>query len=128
MKEEKAIGSDFIDSSIWFSYFIDGFHKEIIERDEMLLTSILSLFEVKKKLIEKKIPDNEVNEKINFIKKKSIIISISNEIAEESAEISVKNKLPAMDSLIYVSSLKQNSTLITKDNDFRGLKNVEILS
>ncbi len=128
MKEEKVIGSDFIDSSVWLSYFIDSINKETIEKEEILLTSVLSLFEIKKKLLEKNVPNNEIIEKINFVKKKSIIISITNEIAEESANICVKNKLPAIDSLIYVSSLKQNSTLITLDNDFRGLEKVEILS
>ncbi len=122
------IGSDFIDSSVWLSYFIDSINKETIEKEEILLTSVLSLFEIKKKLLEKNVPNNEIIEKINFVKKKSIIISITNEIAEESANICVKNKLPAIDSLIYVSSLKQNSTLITLDNDFRGLEKVEILS
>jgi len=123
-----VIGSDFIDSSVWLSYFIDSINKETIEKEEILLTSVLSLFEIKKKLLEKNVPNNEIIEKINFVKKKSIIISITNEIAEESANICVKNKLPAIDSLIYVSSLKQNSTLITLDNDFRGLEKVEILS
>ena len=49
MIEEKAIGSDFIDSSVWLSYFIDGMNSNIIEKDELLLTSILSLFEIKRR-------------------------------------------------------------------------------
>ena len=49
----------FLDSSIWISYFFDGLYKEIIDGDNALLVSSLSLFEIKKKLIKEKI-SNEV--------------------------------------------------------------------
>lgn len=131
--------SKFIDSSVWFGYFIDSSFKEIIENyDINLFTSVLSLFEVKLKLL-KEIHKNKNNkdlfvqeQKINlvlgFIKKRSFIIPINEEIANDAAEISIKNKIAAIDSLIYASAIKNKTILVTLDNDFRGLDNVTILS
>ena len=56
-----------------------------------------------------------------------MIISINAEIAEKAAEIALTHNLPAADSLIYSTSLLNDSILYTIDNDFRGLKGVLIL-
>ena len=58
MKEERAADINLIDTSIWFSYLVEGYNKETIDDEEMFYLSILSLFEIEKKLLEKKIPQN----------------------------------------------------------------------
>jgi predicted nucleic acid-binding protein len=116
----------FIDSSIWIEYFFNNNYNEIIEVDA-LMTSVLSLFEVKRKLIKEKANSLEISKSIEFIKKRSIIIPVNLEIAEMSASLSEEKNIPAMDSLIYSSALAKNAILITQDNDFRGLKNVRVL-
>jgi len=118
--------SKFIDSSVWLAYFFDGEHKNIIENEEILLISIVSLFEIKRKLLVKNVPREIVKEKIDFIKKKSHLIDVDLNIAEKAVEISLKNKLAAIDSLIYASSLFQGAILLTRDNDFRGLPEVQV--
>ena len=77
--------------------------------------------------LQKSVPKNIVQEKIDFIKERSISISVNENIAETASEISINKKIPAIDSLIYTTSKLNNSQLITKDNDFRNLPNVLIL-
>lgn len=121
MKEEKATGSKLLDSTILVDYFIDGTYKEIIEGDDILLASVLSLFELKKKLIEKKVPYEVLESKVKFVKERIITLAVDDTIAEQAALLSVKHNLPAIDSIIYATALGNNAELLTLDNDFRGL-------
>jgi predicted nucleic acid-binding protein len=118
--------SNFIDSSIWLEYFFNNNYGSILENNISMI-SILSLFEVKKKLMKEKANDLEIAKCLGFMKNRSIIIPVSIEIAENAASISQKKSIPAIDSLIYASAILKKSILITKDNDFRGLDNVKIL-
>ena len=119
--------SKLLDSSIWLSYLINGNHTNIIEMDEIFLLSVLSLFEIKRKILKYKIEKNKIIKMIEFVKKRSLIIPINDKISEKAAEISVEKNLPAIDSLIYSSAILNKSKLITLDNDFRGLKEVTLL-
>ena len=121
-----GIGSKLIDSSILVAYFTKNKYVEIIE-EETLFLSALSLFEIKKKFLKDKIPKNEVEHNIKFIKQKSIILPVTEEIAEKSAEISFEKNVPSADSIIYVTARENNAALITADNDFRGLEGVAVL-
>ena len=119
--------SKLIDSSVWLSYLLNGEFQNIIEHENIILLSALSLFEIKKKLAKNSMPSGKISKSMDFIKKRSIVIPISAEIAEKAAEIALANKLPAADSLIYATSVLHDSILYTIDNDFRGLKGVLIL-
>ena len=125
---EKVIGSKLIDSSVWIKYLFEGSCKEIIELEEQNYLSLLSLFEIKLKLIKKEIEKEEIKSNLEFIKQKNIILELNEKIAEEAAEISLKNKIPAIDSLIYSTAIENQLTLITLDNDFRGLNNAVVLN
>src|SRR3989344_6869320 len=108
--------SKFIDSSIWIEYFIYSKFQEIIKSEEFLLTSVLSLFEIKRKLERLKIKKEDVEKSIKFIESKSIIILIDSQTAKHAAEMSIKYNLAAIDALIYSSSVEQNATLVTMDH------------
>lgn len=116
-----------IDSSVWLEYFFNSNFKEILEGKEILFISALSLFEIKKKLIKSKVSAEKIAKSLSFVKKRSLIISVENEIAEYAADLSVQHNLGAIDALIYASALRKNAKLITLDNDFRGLKDVLLL-
>jgi len=119
--------SKFIDSSIWIEYFIYSKFQEIIKSEEFLLTSVLSLFEIKRKLERLKIKKEDVEKSIKFIESKSIIILIDSQTAKHAAEMSIKYNLAAIDALIYSSSVEQNATLVTMDHHFKELPQVTIL-
>ena len=117
-----------MDSSIWIGYLFYGQFIEEIESEEPLFISSLSLFETKLKLLKKKIGQSEIKEKLEFIKNKSHIITPDEKICELASEISHEKNIPAIDSLIYASAKENKLTLITIDNDFRGLDNTIVLS
>lgn len=120
------IDSKLIDSSVWIAYLFEGTCKEYIEAPKINFISALSLFEIKCKLMKKKVPNEMIAKNMTFIKSKTIIIPINEKIAEHAAEISIKHNLPAADALIYASAVRNNSQLVTLDNDFRELPNVTI--
>ena len=121
--------SKLLDSSAWLSYvYAENLEiRNVVESEDFLFTSVLSLFEIKLKLLKDKKDVSLVQKSLEFIRKRSLVLPVNEEISEDAAEFSLKHKLSAMDALIYTSSLKQQAILVTLDNDFRGLKNVEIL-
>ena len=85
------------------------------------MTSAISLFEIKNKLVKDKIDLVKLKRSLEFIKKRSLIMNIDAEISEDAVEFSIKNNLHTVDALIYSSALKNNSMLVTLDDDFKGL-------
>ena len=119
--------SRLIDSSVWLAYLFNGSFADILESDEILLISVLSLFEIKRKLAKNKIDEPKIRKSLDYIRKRSLVISVDTEISEKAADISIEKNLPAIDSLIYATALINDAKLITMDNDFKGLRGVEIL-
>ncbi len=121
------IGIKCLDSSVWLSYYFS--HnleaRKIIDGEGLILTSSLSLFEVKKRLLSLKIDSSQI---LALIKERSVIIMPTVNISEKAAEIAMQKKLGAIDSLIYTTSQMHNAELVSGDNDFRDLENVKIIS
>ncbi len=122
--------SKFLDSSAWLSYFYaeNIKIKTVVESDDFLLSSALSIFEIKLKMLKDKRQLSEIQQSLDFLKKRSLVLSVSEDVALNAVEISFKHSLHAIDALIYASAIKKNATLITLDNDFRRLDNVVILN
>lgn len=118
--------SRFIDSSIWIDYLLYGNHKDLILSERILLSSVLSLIEVKKRLLRLGFGEHIAKQSIAFIKQRSIIVPIDQEIVDKTIEAIDEKSLSMVDALIYASALNSKSPLVSMDNDFRGLKNVEI--
>ncbi len=119
----------FLDSSAWISYFFAQNRevKDIIDGSYSLFTSSISLFEIKRKLIRDRLDASKISAILSYIKEKSIIIKPEQNICEEAADISIKEKLHSIDSLIYISSQINNCILVIADNDFKNLKKVIVL-
>ena len=123
----KKTDSKLIDSSVWLAYLFNGVYSDIIESDEMLLLSVMSLFEIHRKLAKIKIDSNKISRSMEFIKKRSLVIEVSTEISEKAVDFSLEFKLSTIDSIIYATSILSDATLVTLDNDFKGLKSVVVL-
>jgi len=119
----------FLDSSAWLAYFLAENEevKNIIDANNSLSTSIISLFEIKRKLLKEKYLQEKIATALKFIKTRSLIINLNEDITEQAANISVQEGLAAIDSLIYTSAQKNKSLLVTGDNDFRKLNDVKII-
>ena len=119
-----------IDSSAWLSYFLaeSDLSKEFIEGgNRLLMTSVLSIFEIKRKMLMKHIKESKIEEFLKFIKTRSLLIEISERICNDAVGLSLKDKLHTIDSLIYCSAFLNNATLISGDEHFEGLDDVIIL-
>ena len=127
----KATGKHiFLDSSAWLSYFLaeNDLSNEFIESgNNLLMTSVLSIFEIKRKMLMKNFGESKIGESLKFIKNRSLLIELNEKICNHAADLSIKHNLHTTDSLIYCSAVLNNATLITGDNHFEGLENVLIL-
>ena len=121
-------GFKLVDTSVWLDYFFKYKHKETIDSAEIVLVSVLSIFEIRKKMYKDKIDAHKIEAVMSFLHKKSLIEPVTKEIAELAAQISLKYGTPAMDALIYATAQKHKAHLFTCDNDFRRLPEVNILS
>lgn len=119
----------FLDSSIWIDYFLgeDSKIKEIIDSEHFLFTSVISLFELKKKIIKENIAKEKIEQFLSFMKERSIILKLDIQVCEYASELALKEKLHAMDALIYATSLLNKTTLVTKDNHFKNKEKVLLL-
>lgn len=120
--------SKLLDSSIWLEYFHNKKFKEIIESEELTLLSALSIFEIKRKLLTSNESQGNMRVALDFLKKKSLIIPVTEKISETAVEISIENNVPMADSIIYISALQNQAKVLTLDNHFRKLKNAEVLN
>src|SRR3989344_5985751 len=104
-----------LDSSVWLAYFLEESieAKKIIEGDDIIVISTLSLFEIKKRILLMK---KDPLPALQFAKQRSKILAPGQIITEKAAEISVENKLGAIDSLIYATAEFSKAELITGDN------------
>ena len=121
--------SRFLDSSAWLSYFYAENQeiRTIVESNILILTSVLSIFEIKKKFVNDKVNPIKLDNAVKVIKSRSLLLDVNLEITEKAVDFAMKNNLLIIDALIYASALVSNSKLITLDNDFRNLNEVIIL-
>ena len=126
---KRTASSYLVDSSVWLSYFYGESRRarNAIESKAVVFTSVLSLFEVKRKMLREKHPTKGIEEAMDFIRERSIITDVNEAQAERAAGISVKKKLHTIDALIYTSADEANAVLLTCDSDFQGLENVEVI-
>jgi predicted nucleic acid-binding protein len=126
---KKTASSYLVDSSTWLSYFYGESRRarRVIESEAVLFTSVLSLFEVKRKMLREKHLTKDIEEAMNFIKERSIIVDVNETQAERAAEISVEKRLHTIDALIYTATGEADTVLVTCDSDFQDLENVEVI-
>lgn len=115
-----------IDSSVLLDYVINGNYKELIE-DKNNGISVLSLFEIKKKMLAKNYAEQDIQKVLRFMRQRTIVIEIGAELAEKAAEVAHVQKLSMADALIYTTAQLKNAQLISCDNDFRNLPNAMVL-
>ena len=119
----------FLDSSVWLDHLANTSQdsSDVVNSDTLLFCSILSLFEIKKRIIKLGFSTEKVANSLSFIRNRSIIVNLTEEIIDSAVEISITHNLAHIDSLIYASALSVEAELITADNDFRNLERVRII-
>jgi len=118
-----------VDSSGWLEYFADGknadYFASAIEDMEHLVVSTINIYEVFKRILSQR--DEHSALQAVAIMEQGHVIDLSSEIALSAAQISIENKIPMADSIIYATARTSKATLWTQDVDFEGLDGVQYI-
>lgn len=119
-----------MDSSGWIEYFLDGpnasfFNPAICQTDALLVPTIC-LYEVYKRIAIGAGQDAALQAIVQM--KKGKVVSLGDSLSIHAAQISLKNKLPMADSIIYATALSENATIWTQDEHFKDRPNVKFIA
>lgn len=117
-----------LDSFAWIEYFMGSKRgvkvKAYIEGEGVLYTPAICLTEIKSKYLREK---RDPTSRINLILDRSLIIPVNKDIALPAADIKQKHKLHTIDALVYASSQHKKLILVTGDQHFKDMPNVEMI-
>ena len=116
-----------VDSCGWLEYFFDGalaerYYQEYLRHPEEIIVPTVVLYEVYKKIKAEK--DEETANLVAVHLKKSRVIDLDEEIAFLSADLSLKHSLHMADAIVYATSQREESLLVTSDLHLKNLKGV----
>ena len=118
-----------IDSCGWIEYFSDakaadeyGKYIEKANPHDHVSPSIV-LYEVYKK-IKSTVSEEEAMRAVAYIRSSTEMIDLTDSIALTAADISIRERLPMADSIIYATAKIVDATVVTSDGDFKNLPNV----
>jgi len=115
-----------VDAYAWISYFEGKKEfKEEIEENELYTPSIV-LAEVSRILKRKKVPKERSTKIIEFIKERSLILSLDETNAVEAGEIAEKEGLYLIDGIVY-SYVDERTRLLTGDKHFKNKPLVNLI-
>lgn len=116
------------DSFVWIEYFAGTERgrkvKNIVDDAEIIYTPSICLTEIKAKYLRE---GRDPTERVDFMERRSIIISIDKEVALKAAEVKTEHKLHTIDALIYTTASVKGGELVTGDVHFKGLPNVTMI-
>ena len=118
----------FLDSNIWLGYFLEsspGLSQLIESPHTVIFSSILSFHEVAKVLSHKQKSQAFVKEVLRYMRENTTVLSLNEDLVVDAVNWRLKNKLHAIDSILYQSALNSDALFITADSDFDGMPNVE---
>ncbi len=118
-----------VDTSGWLEYFEGGrnarkFSTPIKETEELVVPTIC-IYEISKVILRES-DENHLLQALAAIQKGQIV-ALTPSIAAAAAKVSLKHKLPMVDSIIYTTAKFCNATVWTQDVDFEGLPNVNYI-
>jgi len=114
-----------VDTYAWISYFEGKKEfKEAIEENELYTPSIV-LAEISRILERKKIAKETSSRILEFIKERSIILSLDETNAVKAGEVAEKEGLYLIDGIIY-SYVDQDTRLLTGDKHFKDKPSVDL--
>lgn len=115
-----------VDTYAWISYF-EGkeAYKNAIEENELYTPSIV-LAEVSRILTRKKVPRRKSAGILNFIKERSLILSLDETNAVQAGEVAEREGLYLIDGIIY-SYVDEKLRLLTGDKHFKDKPLVDFI-
>ncbi len=116
-----------VDSSGWLEYLSDSKNAKLfapaIEKTDDLIVSTINIYEIYKKILKEK--DENTAIQIIGLMQQAKVIEVNSSIAIQAAKLSVAQKIPMADSLIYTTAQQFKAIVWTQDIDFKDLENVK---
>jgi predicted nucleic acid-binding protein len=111
-----------VDSSGWLEYFADGknagFFARPIEDTARLIVPTLSLFEVFKRVMQQR--GEPAALRAVGLMYQGRVVDLDSTLALTAARLSVEQRLPLADSILWATARAHEATLWTQDADFEG--------
>jgi predicted nucleic acid-binding protein len=111
-----------VDSSGWLEYYAQGpnaaFFAPAIENDRELLVPTICIYEVYRQALRH--ADQGAALHAVAAMRRGNVVLLTERIALDAAEISLKEQLPMADSIILASARAVGATVWTQDSDFEG--------
>jgi predicted nucleic acid-binding protein len=120
-----------LDSSVWVEYFAAGKlgakYEKYVEQasEENTITPTIIVYEVYKKVSREK--GEELALEVYGQLARTKIVPLSEELAISAADVSQKLGLGMADSIIYATARSEQARLVTGDEHFKGLEDVEFI-
>lgn len=118
-----------VDSSGWIELFLEGPKSGKVEdylhgAHELIVPSLV-LFEVYRK-VKKALGESKAIYAVTQMQQGETV-ALDADLALYAADISLAHQLPLADSIVYATACYHQATLVTADNDFRGLPSVQLI-
>ncbi len=118
-----------VDSSGWLEYFANDpkadFFSEPIEKTSDLLVPTISLYEVFKRVLQKR-GEGEALRAIAFMQTGQVM-DLTSTIALHAAKLSVDLKIPMANSVMLATARLSGAMLWTQDSDFENIDGVRYI-
>ena len=118
-----------VDSSGWIEFFTGGANADrygsYLEDASNVVTPTVVLYEVYK-IIKRERTEEEALLAVAQIQK-TRVVSLSEPIALEAADVSLEHRLAIADSIVYATARAEGVEVVTSDQDLRGLPGVTYL-
>ena len=115
-----------VDSSGWIEYYVNGALAEryasYLSSSKEVLTPSVVLYEVYKILKSRAGKEEALLAAAQM--GETNVVWLSDSLAYQAADISIKYGLPMADSIIYATAVDHGVKLVTSDADFKELPNV----
>jgi len=117
-----------LDSFAWIEYFMGSNRgakiRDYLEGGEPLYTPSICLTEIKSRYLKDR---KDPTARINLIIERSFILSLEKEVALLAADVRQEHKLHTIDAIIYATAKHRSLALVTGDQHFAGMPNVEMI-
>jgi predicted nucleic acid-binding protein len=117
-----------LDSFAWIEYLKGSGRgttvKNYVDGSEPLYTPSVCLLEVKSRYLR---DQRDPTQALNFMMGRSFVVPLTQEIALRAADVKQLYRLHTIDAIVYASGLQRNIEVVTGDQHFKSLPNVEMI-
>lgn len=116
-----------VDTSAWLEYFVGGPNAKVfsapIKDTNALIVPTISIYELSKVILRES-DENHLLQVLAAVQKGKVV-ELTPYLASAAAKVSLQQKLPMADSIIYATARHYNAIVWTQDVDFEGLDYVK---